>query len=154
MIGGRHAIHSLLDTRRLLLAMTVGLVLFGTGCQRLPGEGGNEVTGTATYREPIALPNEAELLVSLIDTQSADAAGPVLAEFSQLDPGEPPYVFRLPYREDAVDPDHSYGVRAEISAAGETLFYTPVPVRVLTGGFPATADLLMIRGNALPGEFP
>ncbi|MEO1018054.1 MAG: YbaY family lipoprotein, partial [Pseudomonadota bacterium] len=120
---------------RCVVGLLLGSVLVtAAACQRSPDGTAKEVSGTATYQERIALPAEAELQVSLIDTESPDAAGPVLAEFSRLDPGNPPYVFTLPYLEKSVDPDHSYGVSAEISAAGETLFYTPSPVPVLTDG--------------------
>ncbi len=153
------AIHPVINTRshsRTNTALGMTLILLGmTACQSRPEDVSREVVGTATYRERISLPDEAQLMISLVDMANPADAGPTIAEFSRLDPGSPPYSFRLPYLEKAVDPNGSYGVDAQISAAGETLFHTPEPVPVLTGGSPDDGvEVLMIRSNNRATPFP
>ncbi len=155
VIGGRSLTAGAVHIRALnrVKALSLGGLLFAvslSGCYRSPSEESREVTGTVTYRERIALPQEAELLVSLVDTQNSNGARPVIAEFSRLDPGSPPFDYRLPYLDQSINPDHQYGVSAQISAAGETLFYTVAPTPVITGGHPTSADVVMVRGNSRP----
>jgi putative lipoprotein len=102
------------------------------------------VTGTATYRERIALPADAELIVQLADVSLADAPSTVVAE-QRIAPVRVPAPFTLSYDPARIDPRHSYAVSARVERAGTLLFTTDTRHPVLTQGAGNTAEIVMIK---------
>lgn len=100
---------------------------------------------SVTYLQRIALTPGHVMVVRLEDVSLADAPARVLAETTQQVGGRaPPYdvVFTLPAS--AVDPRHTYGVRAEIRDEGGRLrFTTATAHHVLTRGAPHRADIVL-----------
>ena len=89
--------------------------------------------GTATYRERIALPDDAVLEAELQDISRADAPAAVLGR-SRLDPaGQPPFRFEIAYDDAAVQPGRRYTVRATIKHQERLLFTTDRIYPVLDG---------------------
>lgn len=82
------------------------------------------VDGSVTYRERMALPEEAQLTVQLLDVSLADAAAETLAEVSFVPTHQVPIDFSLEYDADAVADGHSYAVRADIRDGGGQLLWT------------------------------
>lgn len=102
------------------------------------------VTGTATYRERIALPADAELIVQLLDISLADAPSTVIAE-QRIAPVRVPASFTLSYDPAQIDQRHSYAVSARVERGGRQLFVTDTRHPVLTQGGGSTVDIVMTR---------
>ena len=99
--------------------------------------------GTATFRERIALPENAVFEATLEDISLADAPAIVLGR-SKLNPaGQPPFRFEITYDDSAVRAGHRYAVRATIRHQGRLLFTTDRVYPVLDGGNEPLEMLLM-----------
>ena len=110
------------------------------------------VTGTATYRERIALPPDAVAEFTLEDVSRQDVKSVVLAK-QTIDPAPPvPISFQLPYDPAAIDPRMSYVVRATIGRGDSLLFVTDRAYPVLSRDHPDSVDLILVRsgGGAAP----
>lgn len=80
------------------------------------------VSGTATYRERIALPPDASFEATLEDVSQADAAAIVLGT-ARLEPaGQPPFRFTIEYDPSKLEPGRNYAVRAKVTQAGQLWF--------------------------------
>ena len=126
-------------TRRLVLAALL-FAAFLAGCNKTA-----TVTGTATYRERIALPPDAVVEVVLEDISLADAAAEVLARVVLERPGQPPFAFELNVDHGVLDESRRYAVRARITHGEQLLFVTDQVYPVLTGGYGTSADLLLVK---------
>ncbi|MFG6157624.1 YbaY family lipoprotein [Halomonas sp. 1390] len=81
------------------------------------------ITGEVWYRERIALPPGAEVVVTLEDQSRADAPATVITDYTHVvDDGQPPYSFRLVYDPSVIEERMRYGLRARIEKDGELLF--------------------------------
>lgn len=135
------------------------LLLSMAGCEdRAPGAGNaagdtNQATlgGTVSYRERIALTNEAVLVVTLEDVSRQNAAAEVIASRRIADPGQVPIRFELEYPRDAIDQRMRLVARAHITDRGRLLFTTEEVVPVVTRGGDREAHLLLV-GAPSPGE--
>ncbi|HSM73022.1 MAG TPA: YbaY family lipoprotein [Desulfobacterales bacterium] len=109
--------------------------------------------GTATYRERIALPEEAVFEAVLQDISRADAPAVVLGR-SKLDPaGQPPFRFEIPYDDAALHSGHRYSVRATLKHHGRLLFTTDRISPVLDGrNAPLHMLLVSVRGGRQTGS--
>lgn len=80
------------------------------------------ISGDVWYRERIALPPGAEVIVTLEDQSRADAPATVITDYTHVvDEGQPPYPFRLVFNPQAIDERMTYGLRARIVHDGELL---------------------------------
>lgn len=91
------------------------------------------VTGTATYRERIALPPEAEFEVLIQDVARAGAAATVIGRQRIVPAGQPPIRFAVPYEDSDVSPRGRYALRATVRHEGRLLFTTDTFTPVLAG---------------------
>ncbi|CAM3002780.1 YbaY family lipoprotein [Vibrio rarus] len=92
-----------------------------------------EVTGTLTYREKIALPDNAQITVTLEDTSLADAKGVLIDRQTFTTEGKQvPVNFKLQYNSTHMDPRHRYTVRAQIRVKDTLRFTTDTSVAVIT----------------------
>jgi putative lipoprotein len=80
------------------------------------------ISGEVWYRERIALPPGAEVIVTLEDQSRADAPAMVLTDYTHIVDGQGPYSFRLVYNPAAIDERMTYGLRARIEQDGELMF--------------------------------
>jgi putative lipoprotein len=80
------------------------------------------ISGEVWYRERIALPPGAKVIVTLEDQSRADAPATVLTDYTHVVDGQGPYSFRLVYSPDAIDDRMRYGLRARIEHDGKLLF--------------------------------
>ena len=103
-----------------------------------------KITGTVSYRERIALSNQAELEVTLEDVSRQDVAATLLARQVITDPGQVPIRFELEYRPSDIDERMSYAVRAKIRDRGRLLFTNDTQAPVLTRGAGREAHLLLV----------
>ncbi|MGK9234869.1 YbaY family lipoprotein [Inquilinus limosus] len=105
------------------------------------------VTGTATYRERIALPADAELIVQLLDVSLADAPSTVIAE-QRIAPVRVPVSFTLSYDPAKIDQSHVYAVSARVERGGQLLFVTDTRHPVLTQGSGSNVEITMARAQS------
>jgi putative lipoprotein len=80
------------------------------------------ISGEVWYRERIALPPGAEVIVTLEDQSRADAPATVITDYTHVVDGQGPYSFRLVYDPAAIDERMTYGLRARIEHDGELMF--------------------------------
>jgi putative lipoprotein len=107
--------------------------------------GPGRVTGTATYRERIALPEGAMLRVTLLDVSLIGVPERVVAEGEQP-AGGVPVPFELAFAREEIDRERRYALRAALLGPDRrTLFATPTAVPVLTRGAPDAVELLLRR---------
>ena len=106
------------------------------------------VSGTATYRERIAMPPGAVFEATLEDVSKADAPADVMGQARIERPGNPPIRFEIPYDPAGINPSHRYAVRARILVGGELFFITDQSYPVLTGGQGNEVALLLRRAGA------
>ena len=102
------------------------------------------VSGTATYRERMALPPTVRFEAVILDAARADAPAAVLARTVIDNPGQPPIRFALAYDDAKLDPRARYLVRASVTVDG-TLWFTTDTVTPLPTGGEARVNLLLHR---------
>ena len=93
-----------------------------------------EVTGSATFRERMAVPPGAVFEATLQDVSRADAPAQVVSRLTMHGVGNPPYAFVLPYRPEQLSAGHRYAVRTTLKAGGELLFTSDTHVPALQAG--------------------
>jgi len=108
------------------------------------------VTGTASYRERIALPPDAVFEATLEDVSRADAPAEVIGSVRLEQPGQVPIRFEIPYDPARIDARHSYSVRARILDRDRLLFTTDRINPVLTRGHGTEVTLLLVRSGGDP----
>jgi uncharacterized lipoprotein YbaY/heat shock protein HslJ/uncharacterized lipoprotein NlpE involved in copper resistance len=138
--------------------MVVALVVFPTATlQAQPADGFVTVSGSATYRQRIAMPPDAVLTVRVEDVSRADAPAPVLAETSEpFGTRQVPIAFSLNVPSATIDPRFSYVLRATITVDGQLRFTTTRSYTVLTRGAPNHVDLLLdaVQSGPASSETP
>jgi putative lipoprotein len=138
------------------LETLTGLALVAAAAIAAAAEGA-AITGTATYRERMLLPEGAVLEATLEEVSRADAPATVIGRARVESPGSPPLRFSIAYDPAAIVPRHRYVVRARVTVGERLLFTTDTAHPVLGTGGPTHVDLLMKRvdqGAAAPGPAP
>jgi putative lipoprotein len=121
------------------------LVILTSACTTTPMNDEAEITGTATYRERMALPAGAVFEAVLEDVSRADAAAQVIGSTRIPAPVAPPIHFRISFDPQRIDATHRYAVRARILHEDRLMFATDAAHHVLTQGAPANVTLLLKR---------
>lgn len=103
------------------------------------------ITGTATYRERMAMPAGAVFEATLEDVSRADAPSETIARQRLTSPGNPPIAFSIPYDPARISANRQYVVRARILLNDKPLFTTDTANPVITRGNPTTVSLLLRR---------
>jgi len=80
------------------------------------------IGGEVWYRERIALPPGAKVIVTLEDQSRADAPATVITDYTHIVDGQGPYPFRLVYDPATIDQRMTYGLRARIEKDGKLIF--------------------------------
>lgn len=121
--------------------------LLVSACNQPPAPAGASISGTATYRERMALPPDAVFEVRLEDVSRADAAAQVIATTRIESPGNPPFAFTLDYDPAQIDATHRYSIRARVLHGDELMFtsdtHTPLPAADAS-----PLEILMVRAGA------
>lgn len=104
------------------------------------------VEGSVGWRERIALPPNAELLVALNDVSRMDAPAVTLAEQRiPLAGRQPPHSFRLAVDASRIEARNRYVVAARVMAGGQLLFINDTAYPVLTQGAGRQASMMLVR---------
>jgi uncharacterized lipoprotein YbaY len=102
------------------------------------------VTGTVTYLQRIALPDDAVVEVKLLDVSIADAEAVTISEQTIANPGQVPIPFELLYDPQDIDPRNTYSVQVRITnGAGDLIFINNSAFLVLTQGNPSTVEVIV-----------
>ena len=126
------------------------LAALATGCtalQRAPGAG---VSGTATYRERIALPPDAVFEAYLESVPGADAPATVVASTRVPSP-RVPIAFTIAYDPARIDAAQRYVVRGRITVRGQLLFTSDSAHPVLGADGMRPVEMLLRRVSAGAG---
>ena len=102
------------------------------------------ITGSASYRERIALPPDAVLDVRLVDISRQDVAATVLSSKRYAMTGVPTE-FSLEYDDALIDERFSYAVQASVYVGDRLVFTSDTVHPVLTRGEGDTAEIVMIK---------
>jgi putative lipoprotein len=137
--------------RILLLAAATTMLV---ACVGMPDEGSSEavpattrISGSALYRERIALPADAVFEATLEDVSRADAASEVLGR-ARLEPaGQPPFRFEIGYEPSKMQPGHSYAVRARVTQGDQLLFTTDRLYPLPKSGPPGEVQLMLVSAQ-------
>lgn len=149
--------------RRLttLVAFLTGLMSVGQPIPSAAAAGGGTstgvVTGSALYRERMALPPGAVFEAVLEDISRADAAARLLGRMALPEPGAPPYDISITYDRAEIDPARTYAVRARVIGPEGLIFTSDSVHPVLTRGAPDRVEIVMVRAAgpaqaAVPGD--
>lgn len=131
--------------RRFLRA--AALVLLGA-VAAMPATAASTISGSASYRERIALPPQAVFEATLEDISRADAPATVLGRTRMASPGQPPIRFQIEYDPAAIETRHRYVLRARITLDGQLMFTTDTLQAVQLGGDTPAVDLLLVRARS------
>ncbi len=107
------------------------------------------VSGTATYRERMALPPGAVFEARLEDVSRADAPAVLIASARTESPGAPPFRFAIPYDPARIAPTHSYAIRASVMLGEEPLFVSVTHVPLPAGPDTTPLTITMVRAATL-----
>ena len=133
----------------ILIAIVFGVALAACGYKpkvKPTKEPDGLLTGSATYREQVAIPRDAVLEIWIRDVSPQVLAATLVAETAVLAEGrQVPIPFELPYVRSRVLADHTYAVKAVIRNAGEILFTSDKDLLVITQGNPTEIELVLVR---------
>ena len=128
----------------------IAVVLLAVACSTMFGSG-SSVTGSATYRERIALSPEATLTVQLRDVSYQDTAAPLIAEQVIHNPGQVPVEFKIEYDPEDINPRNTYSVQATIfESDGRMAFTNDTAYEVITRGNARKVDMLLVMVQPPP----
>ena len=109
------------------------------------------VSGSATYRERLALTPGAKLEVQLRDTSLQDAAAPLIAQQVIENPGQVPIEFKVEYNRDDINSRNTYSIQARIvESDGRLAFTNDTAYDVITGGNPRQVDMTLVMVQPPP----
>ncbi len=117
------------------------------GFRRVSAPGAHEdvITGVVTYRQRVALPEDAVVKVQLRDVSRMDVASQLLGEkVFQTNGRQVPIPYSVAYDPGEIDERHTYSMSARIEdSAGKLLFISDTTVPVITHGAP-TKDVEIV----------
>jgi putative lipoprotein len=103
--------------------------------------------GSVTYRERVALPIDARIIVRLEDVSRKDASGSFVAQQTLHPRTEVPVAFDLRYLPSAIDTTHRYALHASIVDAQDELLWIssePTPILFTDGDKPVVVTVARV----------
>ncbi|HZF16380.1 MAG TPA: META domain-containing protein [Steroidobacteraceae bacterium] len=125
-----------------------GSVLWLVACATEAPPATASLSGTATYRERIALTPDAAFEATLEDVSRMDIAAPVLGRTRIASPGQPPIHFTITYNPAQLSTAGRYAVRARIVRGDDVLFVATTVDPVPGPGLTAPVEILMRSARA------
>jgi putative lipoprotein len=138
-----------------LLAAALCLMPISAKSRATPSESTTRVfRGSVRYRQRIALPQDAEVRVTIQDVSQADGAPKSFADEEIPTKGhQVPIKFAVKYDSAAIDPTHRYTIRAKITSGGRLMFTSTNTYPVLTQGAPTdNVDIDLEQVSAQYGQ--
>jgi uncharacterized lipoprotein YbaY len=139
------------ETQYLGALESVATYKIEDGLLKIYNEAGEEilaynaaVTGTITYLQRIALPEDAVVEVKLSDVSRADAPATVIGEQTITNPGQVPIPFVVTYDPAVIDPRFTYAIQVRITdGAGNLMWINTSAYNVITNGNPSTIEVVV-----------
>jgi putative lipoprotein len=136
-LGGRVADEQLVEIQNTVISKV-------RGTSATTGADTASVTGTVTYREKIAMPQDAVVIVKLQDTSLMDVPAVDIGVQVIEGAGTVPVHFSVGFDRAEIIDNHTYTVRATITSGDTLLWTTDTAYAAITRGNPLTADLLLV----------
>lgn len=137
--------------RVLALISALAVALIVSACTSLVQQDADleAVTGTLTYKERIALPDNARITVTLADVSKMDVTAEVISSQAFLADGKQvPFEYQLNFSRQEIVANHTYAVSARIEVDGQLLFITDTANHVLTDQDESIRkDLVLVKVN-------
>jgi putative lipoprotein len=130
------------------LAVCAGLALLAACTQSRAPRDGATLTGTISYRERMALPETARVELQILDVTDETAEPRLVSEKLMDAPGQVPIAFSIGYDPRSIDANRTYALRVRIRVGEDLWFASPFDLRVLTGGNPTRAAVVVDRISA------
>jgi putative lipoprotein len=106
------------------------------------------ITGEVWYRERMALPPGAKVIVILEDQSRADVPAIPITDYTHVvDDKAPPYAFRLVYDPSVINERMTYGLRARIEMDGKLLFTSTEHIDPFGGEPGEPVRIMVTRGQ-------
>lgn len=130
-----------------LVALLATLAACTTMPEPGPEPGTATLTGTATYRERIALPPDSRLVVAISDVSLADAPSVTIAQNETATAGKQvPLPFSLGYDRTRIQPGRDYAVSARIlDGQGQLAWITDTRTALPPPGQSVEIRLVQVR---------
>ncbi len=111
------------------LGALLALCILASGCSTLFKKDrtvalSGHITGSVTYRERIALPPDAKIIVSLEDVTRANRSGEFVAQQTLQPKTQVPVSFDLRYLPSLINLSHRYAISAAILGGGDELLWS------------------------------
>lgn len=141
-------------TRVGLAASTVAIAALGMfSVTPTHAQDTGKVTGTISYRDRSALPDNAEITVQLADVSRQDVAATVIAEQKFTSGGKQvPFPFELTYDPTKIDEKFTYAVQVTIIIDGNVVYRNTQAYLVITQGRPTNVDVVVQRVSGASQE--
>jgi putative lipoprotein len=129
--------------KALFLLMNMVATLMVVGCGSAADE--RSVTGTVTYLQRIALPDNATVTVQIQDTSLADAAAEVIGEqVIETEGQQVPIPYAVTYDSGVIEENHTYTMSARITdGEGKLIWINDTAIPVITRANP-TEDVEIV----------
>ena len=135
---------------RSLITLAITAVLLALPAAAL-AQNTSTVTGTATIRQRITIPNNAVVTMQLADVSRQGAPAQVIAEQSfSANGAQAPFPFTLQYDKARITTTGVYIVQGNIKVNGQLRYTTTVPYRVITQGSPTNVAVMLNTVGTLP----
>ncbi|WP_218239903.1 YbaY family lipoprotein [Comamonas fluminis] len=142
--------------RRIALALAFSAVAALAACAQTSSNADrtasvatmNTVEGKVSWRERMALPPDAVLVVEVQDTSRADAPAQTIAQQAiRLQNLNPPYSYKVSVDPAKLNPAAQYTITARVSSDGDKklIFINDVANPVLTRGAGNKVDMMLVR---------
>lgn len=139
-----------------LVSVILTLVLLSACARKLqadqPAGLNGLITGTVAYRERIALPPDAKVIVSLEDVTRTDQGSTFVAQQVLRAKGQVPLPFELRYLPKAIHGTHRYIVRAEIVDVHDALLWSSTEPYSVDFNQPAKPIAIMVQRPQITAE--
>jgi len=111
------------------------------------------ISGSISYRERMALTDQAVVEITLQDVSLADAPSIIIAKQRISNPGQVPIKFELEYPAEDIDVRRTYSLGVRISDRDQLMFINDTRVPVLTRGAGKEVNIALVRvQNTAPDE--
>jgi putative lipoprotein len=138
---------------RVLLALCALATMLAPSLAQAQGAG--TVSGTVSYRQRIALPNNAVVTIQLLDVSRADAAAVVIAEQKLTTNGaQVPIPFSVAYQPTQIQTNGTYAIQATITVDGQRRFINDKQYNVITRGGPTANVAITLLAVPASGRLP
>ncbi len=106
------------------------------------------INGTVTYRERIALPPDAVVIVQVNDVSVADAPAVLLAETTIVPTHQVPIPYAIAVSTSAFEAGHTYSLSIRISVGDQLLFVSDESLPVTSEPAVQTTDVVLVSAGS------